>query len=140
MTGFGIRLSREAEQRGEDVKFHIIEPPRVPLVPNKPNRPLMSSVVTAFGIGAGLGFAWLLSQARPAFYSRRSLKQSTTIPVLGSISLVRGSRDRIKRRLGFMVYGVSWLGLFAVFGGLLTLQIMRVDLAARLSVLRNLLT
>ena len=82
------RLSQEAEQSKQDVRFKIVDPPRVPLEPTGPKRLLLMTMVLGAGLGAGLGLAFLIAQLWPTFDSRRSLKQVADIPVFGSVSAV----------------------------------------------------
>lgn len=80
------RISEQADQSTEDVKFRVIEPPTVPITPSAPNRSLLSALVLLASLGAGLGFALLLQQIRPVFSTKDSLRQVTGLPVLGSVT------------------------------------------------------
>lgn len=93
------KLSEEAGQTGDDVRFRVIDPPRVPLNPSGPNRFLYSTLVLFAGIGLGIAIAFLLSQLSPTIHDRRSLRQLTGIPVFGSISKAWTAEALLKRRL-----------------------------------------
>jgi ABC-type sugar transport system permease subunit len=80
------RISQQADQSAEDVKFRVIEPPMVPVVPSGPERALLSALVLIASLGAGLGFALLLQQIRPVFSTKDTLRQVTGLPVLGSVT------------------------------------------------------
>ena len=80
------RISEQADQSSEDVKFRIIEPPTQPIMPSGPDRILLSTLVLVASLGAGLGLALLLGQIRPVFSTRDALKQVTGLPVLGSVT------------------------------------------------------
>lgn len=80
------RISEQADQSTEDVKFRVIEPPTVPLVPSGPKRGLLSTLVLLASVGAGIGLAILLQQVRPVFSTKDSLRQATGLPVLGSVT------------------------------------------------------
>ena len=82
------RLSQEAEKARQEVRFRVVDPPRVPNHPSGPKRPLLTILVLGAGLGAGVGLAFLLSQLWPTFDSRRSLMEGTNLPVLGSVSMV----------------------------------------------------
>jgi polysaccharide chain length determinant protein (PEP-CTERM system associated) len=80
------RISERADQSTEDVKFRVIEPPTVPVIPSGPERVLLSALVLLASLGAGLGFAMLLQQVRPVFSTKDTLRQVTGLPVLGSVT------------------------------------------------------
>jgi polysaccharide chain length determinant protein (PEP-CTERM system associated) len=81
------QLSEEADVSREQVKFRIIEPPLLPILPSGPDRPLLLTAVLLLALGGGIGAAVLLHQVRPVFSSRAELRELTGLPVLGSISL-----------------------------------------------------
>ncbi len=80
------RISEQADQSTEDVKFRVIEPPTEPLVPSGPERGQLSTLVFLLAVGVGLGLALLLQQLRPVFSTKDSLRQGTGLPVLGSVT------------------------------------------------------
>ena len=80
------RISEQADQSSDDVKFRVIEPPSKPIAPSGPDRALLSTLVLFVSIGAGLGLALLLAQIRPVFSTRDALKQITGLPVLGAVT------------------------------------------------------
>jgi polysaccharide chain length determinant protein (PEP-CTERM system associated) len=105
------RLSKEADQTNEEVKFRVIEPPTVPLLPTSPNRPLLIGVVTGIALAAGCGLAVFLSLLRPVFTARAALRVATGLPVLAAISrfpasaseMARSRRDTVLIGAGFAV-------------------------------------
>ncbi len=69
------------------------------------------TLVLGAGLGAGVGLAFLLSQLWPTFDSRRSLMESTGIPVLGSVGMMLSPPALHRER---------WLTVaYASFGGML---------------------
>ena len=109
------RLSEQAEGSREQVKFRIIEPAAVPLVPLGPNRPLLATIVFVFALGAGAAAAVVRGLLKPVFMDRTSLASASGIPVLGTItfaSAIGGSRSADLR---------AWM---ASAGGLLILFIV----------------
>jgi polysaccharide chain length determinant protein (PEP-CTERM system associated) len=84
------KLSEQADDSQEQVKFRIIEPPTVPLIAQGPNRVLLSAGVFAAALMAGLAAAFILSQIRPVFSTRQALSNAAGgIPVLGMINLAQ---------------------------------------------------
>lgn len=82
------RITQQAEQSAENVKFRVIEPPALPLKATGPKRVQLGSMVLVLALASGLGLAVLLAQLRPTFSSRDLLQQVTGLPVLGTVSAV----------------------------------------------------
>jgi polysaccharide chain length determinant protein (PEP-CTERM system associated) len=127
---------REAAQISGDMDantgvmdFRIIDPPRVPLVPSSPNRPFLLSMVLLGGIAGGIGLAFVLSQIKPTFTDRKSLREATGLPILGGVSMIWTVQESKKRKKNFATWAVSYFGLVAMYGGImavLTLQLLRL--------------
>ncbi len=83
------RLSDEADQSTDDIKFRIIEPPTAMLEPIGPNRPLLMSLTLGTSLLAGLALAFLLNQINPVFVSSRALRKATGLPIFGTVSIKR---------------------------------------------------
>lgn len=123
------KLSYAAE-KSDDIQFKVIEPPRVPLVPISPNRPLLLTGVLFAGIGLGVGLIVLMMQLKPTFDSRTVLKEATGLPVFGSVSMSLTGPQLKKERIQVVLFGIASIGLLFTFSGLQVLQYMRVDLRA----------
>jgi polysaccharide chain length determinant protein (PEP-CTERM system associated) len=109
------RISEEAEQSADNVKFRIIEPPIVPVKPSGPPRPALNAVVLAAALAAGLGAAAVLALMHPTFATRDLLEKVTGVRVIGTITAALSS-DRIRwyRRQSLLVGGALSL-LLVVF-------------------------
>jgi capsular polysaccharide biosynthesis protein len=109
------RISEEAEQSADNVKFRIIEPPIVPVKPSGPPRPALNAVVLAAALAAGLGVAAVLALMHPTFATRDLLEKVTGVRVIGTITAALSS-DRIRwyRRQSLLVGGALSL-LLVVF-------------------------
>lgn len=116
------RMSEDVDEQAEDVKLKVIEPPRVPLAPSGPNRVLFFTGVLGASIGAGIALAFLLSQIQPRFYTSEELKEFTGLPILGSVSYRSSLRYRTERRMELAVFGLIFLVLLGVYGGLVSLE------------------
>ncbi len=116
------RLSQEAEQSNEDVKFQIIEPPVAPPTPISANRPLFLTAVLGAGLLVGSGFAFVLHRLSPVFIDSRTLSEVIGFPTLGIVSLQRDFRASLRHRdeLSSLV-GVIVL-LVCAYGGAIALQ------------------
>jgi polysaccharide chain length determinant protein (PEP-CTERM system associated) len=133
------RMSEQADQAGDNVKFRIVEPPKVPLLPVGPKRVLLSIGILILGLGAGGGFAFLMSQLKPVYYDPQLLRKETDIPVLGQVSRVWTSEVAMKRRVEVAGFGVSVTLLLVVFVMiLLTYQLgYREEIVTNLKLLLN---
>jgi len=94
------KLSRQAQQKSDDVKFDIIEPPVVPVRPIAPNRAVFLAAVTIFGIGAGVASAYLWFVLRPVYYLPDRLREDTELPLFGAISIEEQGGNRFRNALG----------------------------------------
>ncbi len=124
------RLSQQAEQSNQDVRFKIIDPPRVPFKPTGPKRFLLMTMLLGAGLGAGVGLAFLIAQLWPTFGSRRSLMQIADIPVFGSVGLVLSPAAQRRERLQTVVYASLVGVLLLTYAGLIVMQIVRSPGAA----------
>ncbi len=118
------RLSEHADVSREQVKFRIIEPPLVPVLPSGPNRPLLLSAVLLLALGGGIGAAILLHQMRPVFSSRAELRELTGLPVLGSISRSLSLADNLPLWRRPLAFGGSIALLIAAYAGVLTIALV----------------
>jgi polysaccharide chain length determinant protein (PEP-CTERM system associated) len=126
------RLSEQAEQSDDDIKFKVIDPPVAALLPVAPNRPMFLSIVLVAALAAGGGLAFLQNQLSPVFTSRRRLAELTRVPVLGTVSLVQTARQRVTARVSAVAFGGGLLALVAVFALSVFLQEQGVRIAQAL--------
>lgn len=116
------RISQDARVDTESVRFRIVEPPEVPVVPSGPNRPLFLIAVLLGSIGGGLGLGFLLSETEQTFATPQSLKQAFGLPVLGSVCWIPTRSEKVGRFFdtvsvsvvaGAMVAFTAFLMIFA---------------------------
>lgn len=117
------RISQEAGQTTDDIRFRVIDPPTVPLEPSGPNRIRLMSLVLVAAVAIGFGLSFVLSQLRPTFDSRRTLMEVTNVPVFGSVTAVISPLTLRRQRIGMVVYLSLALCLLAVYAGLLVMQV-----------------
>ena len=82
------KISEQAEQSADNVKFRIIEPPTVPVKPSGPQRMQLNFLVLFAALGAGVGLALLLALLHPTFATRELLESVTGVRVIGAITAV----------------------------------------------------
>lgn len=110
------RLSEEVQVDTEGVTFEVIDPPRMPLAPSGPNRPLLITGVLLVALAVGTGLAFLLSQHSPVFFSGSRLAHKTGLPVFGMLSAANGYRTEYRIGVVFL----AALGGLVVFSFALT--------------------
>jgi polysaccharide chain length determinant protein (PEP-CTERM system associated) len=119
-----VTMSGEVESKTDTVDFRVIDPPFVPSTPSWPNRPLLLSLVTLGGLGAGIAVAFLLSQMRRTVTDRRVLRELTGLPLLGAVSRVETPETLRRRRKGLLTYVAALGSLIAAYGGVMVLQLV----------------
>jgi polysaccharide chain length determinant protein (PEP-CTERM system associated) len=118
------KLARDMETKAQKVQFRIIDPPKVPIKPSSPNRPLFLAAVLALGTGAGLAFAFLLGQINTTFASASRLKSAFTLPVVGCVSAITSNRERRRRVRELLSFGLVSTSLLIAFGGLILIELL----------------
>jgi len=109
------RMSEQADQAGDNVKFRIVEPPKVPLLPVGPQRVLLSIGILILGLLTGGGFAFLMSQMKPVYYDAQLLRKEAGVPVLGQVSRIWTDDMARKRKVEVTGFGTSVALLLVVF-------------------------
>jgi polysaccharide chain length determinant protein (PEP-CTERM system associated) len=103
-----VKMAEDAKQSGDTVSFRVIDPPRVPLEPSGPNRPLFISIVFAGSLLMGGGFALFMSLIKPRFTNARTLIAATGWPVIGGVSMIWDEKRLFRRRM-------DTLGVISIF-------------------------
>lgn len=119
-----VTMSGEVESKTDTVDFRVIDPPFVPSQPAWPNRPLLLSLVTLGGLGAGIAVAFLLSQLRRTVTDRRVLRELTGLPLLGAVARVETDESRRRKRKGLLTYLAALGSLIAAYGAVMILQLV----------------
>ena len=126
------KISEDVDSGTKQVKFRIIEPPRVPNVASFPNRPLMDVGVLVIALGVSYGLGLLLSLAKPVFYNANDLREYTGLPVLGAVPKFDTEEVMSKRRRNIYYFILANLALFIVAGVLIYLHSQHVLLLSSL--------
>ncbi len=116
------KISEQAQQSSDTVKFKVIDPPRVPFSPVGPNRILLDTAVLIGGLIIGCVFAVFLSQIKPTFEHRGTVMEVVGLPVLGGVSMVWTPRQRLKNKLEVISFGVVFVILLGVYATNITLR------------------
>jgi polysaccharide chain length determinant protein (PEP-CTERM system associated) len=111
------KISRDREEGTRRVDYEIVDPARIPVLPDGPSRAILISVVLAVGLGAGIGAAFLLSQARPTFSDPLRLRETFGLAVLGTVSLAQSARQhgwQVAKVSTFTACTLLLLGMYGV--------------------------
>jgi uncharacterized protein involved in exopolysaccharide biosynthesis len=101
------------EAGGSGERFTLIEPPRLPREPYKPNRTALTMLALVLAIGAGVVIATVLDSLDDSVKTAHELAELTGIPALAMIPYVETATDQ-RKRMG-MAIGMSSI----VVGGLI---------------------
>jgi polysaccharide chain length determinant protein (PEP-CTERM system associated) len=118
------RMSEQANEAGDNLKFRIVEPPKIPILPVGPKRPLLTAVVLFVALGIGGGIAFLLSQIKPVYFDMRTLRTELEFPVLGQVTRIMTDEVRMKRRLEISGFVSIVALLFLLFIGIVLIHVM----------------
>lgn len=122
------RMSGDRDETGGNVKFDIIEQPRVPVIPVAPIRPLLSSVVLVAALILGGAFVFLLDKLNSVVLDTTTLRKISGMPVLGSVQRIWTPALRFKRKLEVGAFFTVGIGLIAVFVVVILMNIYGNDL------------
>jgi uncharacterized protein involved in exopolysaccharide biosynthesis len=109
------KLSGEVSSVTDMLTFRVIDPPTAPAIPAGPNRLQLFTLVFLGALGAGLASALLLSQLRPTFLSPATLRETTGLPILGSVSMNWTSEQTVLRKRRLIMLAASVLVLFCAY-------------------------
>ena len=112
-------LAEQVQQSADAFKFQVIDPPRVPLAPIGPKRPLFLAMALLAGVAGGIGLALFLALTKPTIDDRHTLAQVTNLPVFGSVSMVWTRRQKFRNRLELAGFVALNFGLLAGYGAVI---------------------
>lgn len=131
-------ISKSVDNSSDDIKFRIIDPPRIATKPSGPPRTILLVGVLVLSMGAGVGVSFLVSQVSPVISSSRDLVQLFDLPVLGVVSAteISGLARWEKRKMRIFVFSnVLLLALFAVFVAMNMMPMLREDIVQSVNVI-----
>jgi len=102
------KMAASLEQRQIGEQFRILDPPRVPLKPQSPNRTRINAIGTVAGLGLGLLLLGLAYYRDSTMRSESDLLSAIELPVLALLPLVTTEADlrRQRSRRRFVVAAV----------------------------------
>lgn len=120
------KMSGAMEDKTDVVDFRVIDPPRVPLTPSSPNRPLLMTFVLLGGLGAGIALAFLRSQIRRTVYSRIDVFNLTDMPLLGTVTLIESQDSKNRERKWLIAFSAVSISLVVTYGALIALHFILI--------------
>ena len=120
-------LSRRAEVSAEELKFRVIEPPSLPLLPSNTIRPVFLTAVLVVGFGVGTAFAFLLSQMSPMLFRAEQLQAEITYPVIGIVTHLAKDDIMKKRKKKVIVFVFSSSLLVLTYVILVLIDLLQID-------------
>ena len=130
-------ISREAELSTDLIHVRVIDPPREPVIPIGPNRPILITAVMFGGLILICGMIFLEAQLRPRFHSVQSLRTVTGLPVLGGVLLFKTPAElrvrKVRMRMFFTLVGLFiliYLIVLALESGLLSSALGSLNIAS----------
>ena len=108
------RMSGQADASA-DVKFQVVEPPRVPVRPVAPRRSIFQSLVLLAATCAGVALAFLLSQGKPIYIRSSELQRDTGLPVLAVLSSIESADSKSGARSSRLRFAAAAAGLVVAY-------------------------
>jgi len=122
-------IAEQAEISGDQLKFRVVDPPRVPLEPSFPNRPLLMTAVLIASLVIGIVLAFFLYIIRPTFDNPRTVMEVLGRPVLGGVSMIHNREWSTRHRRALIAYSVAGISLLLLYGGVLTVSGLEMNVA-----------
>ncbi|HVA41401.1 MAG TPA: XrtA system polysaccharide chain length determinant [Candidatus Binataceae bacterium] len=121
------RLGQQADSAGS-MRFEIVQPPTVPLVPAWPKRIFLLCFIWVAALGGGAVAAYSLHRLRPVVGSLRALKLMTEFPVFGVVGVAYPSRHQWLLRRHRWRFSMAAAGLAVALAIALLLSVSGVRL------------
>lgn len=104
------RITQRLQTSKEGTRYTILDPPRIPLSPTKPNRVLIGFLGLFLGVGAGVGMVIMRELLDKSFIDVEEAKQFLGTPLLGAISKINTEINiRMQREKELWVYSLSFV-------------------------------
>ncbi|UYY58700.1 XrtA system polysaccharide chain length determinant [Sphingomonas sp. S2-65] len=125
-----VKISSQAQNISDAVKFNVVDPPTQPRAPTSPNRPLLLAAVLVAGLGAGVAAAFALAKLQTTFPTASRLEKTSGMPVIGSIGEVLTSAQIALRRKRLALFAGGFAALMVAFVGLVGVEFLQRGMGA----------
>lgn len=121
------KITQRLQTSKEGTKYTILDPPRVPLHPTKPNKVLVSFIGLFLGLFLGIGLVLGENFLDQSFIDVEEAKNYLGVPLLGAISRITTEQEiRIQKEKERWVYVLVFVaGVFLVVATLGVSKIIR---------------
>ena len=123
-------MSEQVELSGDQLKFRVVDPPRVPLHPSAPNRPLLMTGVLIVSLVAGALLALFLFMLRPTFETTRAVMDVLGRPILGGVTMIHNKEWSSRHRRALLAFSLAGVGLLASYVGVMAVDGLGANIAA----------
>jgi len=101
------KVSANLEQRQIGEQFKVLDPARVPELPDSPNRRALQAVGSVAGLGFGLLLIGFLEYRDSTFKSEEDVLQVLQLPVLALVPIMASERERQAKRRRKLLVGLA---------------------------------
>ena len=91
------RMTQELDASLEGTTYTVLDPPRLPLKPVKPNRVVMALLGLFLGVTAGAGIVLLMEMADRSFHTAEEVAEYLNLAVVGTINTI-WTNNEVQRR------------------------------------------
>ena len=105
------KMAASLEQRQIGEQFRILDPPRVPLKPQSPNRMRINALATLAGLGLGLLLVGLVEYRDSTMRSEADVLGAIELPVLVLLPFVTTEADQRRQRRRRLVVSAAAVGV-----------------------------
>ena len=126
----GLLARRDAATMGKEVQdtnatqFRVIDPPRVSPNAVPPTRVMLTGIVFALALFAGLFASFIACQVRPTFHTPGSLRAVARRPFLGMVSMLPDPRMVRQRRVAAVLFAGGAVSLLLSMTALMAFTVM----------------
>jgi len=114
------KITQRLEASKQGTRYTVLDPPRLPLKPVRPNKPLVVFIGVFLGLAAGIGLVLLMEFTDHSILSIDEAKEFLEYPILGGISKILTEEDIAVNRFRMFAF-LSASALLIVITGLYSL-------------------
>ena len=86
----------ERDSKGQ--RFVLLEPPSLPIIPVKPNRPVIVVLGFILALGAGFGYAFFKEVSDEGIYNDKEVERLLGVPVMAKVPYLENAQEKKAQR------------------------------------------